>query len=345
MPLDLKDALTHGRAPPPSPFTLVPRLPPPENFTPSHSVFLFHAQARVGRHQQRAAAMSDDFLFDDDIILDEAALAILDAEESKYFGSVANVQSHPRPAPTQSTPPPAKRQRTDDDGGWKHPATGISSGGGKLTLRNQKRSDSFYEDLPDISLAGDGVYGVLSQGSRPPQNSNPTSVKTVKNPLGQRSLPVGFQQPVPAPAPSPLPRERTSGFNQNRPPPRPPPPWTHTPPNRPQPQQQNRQQQSSHPQQQNQNQTRGPVPAAGSFPPQSIRPQNLGHGRNVNIPRQQQQARRVTPALSHPSQARPSIAVGGGTSTDKDLQDEVTRLRVQLEQVRGHGVNTFDLYH
>ena len=101
--------------------------------------------------------MSDDFFFDDDIILDEVALAILDAEESKYFGSIANAQLNPRPAPTQPTPPPAKRQRKDGDGVWKHPATGSGNGSGKLASQIQKRTDSFYEDLPDISLAGDGV--------------------------------------------------------------------------------------------------------------------------------------------------------------------------------------------
>ena len=297
--------------------------------------------------------MSDDFLFDDDIVLDEAALAILDAEESKYFGSVANVQPDPRPAPTQPTPPPAKRQRTDGGGGWKHPVTGIGGGSGKLTSRNQKRSDSFYEDLPDISLAGDGVYGVYSQGRQTPQDSNPTSSATnTKNPLGQRTVSAGFQQPAPAPAP--LPREQTSSLNQNRPPPRPPPQRTHTPPsnfphnpnnsNRPQPQQQHRQQQPPHLQQQNPNQTRGPVPRIGSVPPQPNRPQqNLGPGRNVNVPRQQpqyQQARHITPAPVHPAQSGPPNANGG--VSDKDLQGEVAALRAQLEQVRGHGI-TVDL--
>jgi len=293
--------------------------------------------------------MSDDFLFDDDIVLDEAALAILDAEESKYFGSIANAQLNPRPAPTQPAPPPAKRQRTDGDGGWKHPATGIGGGSGKLVSRIQRRSDSFYEDLPDIALAGDGVYGVYSQGSQPPQNPNLTSsagVKNTKNPLGQRSLSSGFQQPTPAPAP--LPRERTPSLNQNRPPPRPPPQRTHTPPsniphnpnnsNRPQPQVQYRPQ--PHPQQQNPNQARGPAPRTGPIPQQS-RTQSLGPGRNVNVPRQQQ-PRHITPAPAHPVPPRPPNTVGGSIS-DKDLQDEVAKLRSQLEQVRGLETTTTDL--
>jgi hypothetical protein len=286
--------------------------------------------------------MSDDFLFDDDIVFDEAALAILDAEESKYLSSLANVESNPRPAPTQPAPPPAKRQRTDGDGGWKHPPTGIGNGSGKLA----KRSDSFYEDLPDISLAGDGVYGVYSQGSQPPQSSNlafSVGVKNVQNPLGQRSLPTPLQQPAPTSVPPP--RERILNTNQNRPPP---PQRTYTPPSnllhnpnnssRPQPQPQARQQQPLHPQHQNPNQTRVPVPRTGSVPPQPNRPQNLGLGRNVNVPRQQprqQQARHVTSVPPHPAQSRPSDPINGGVP-DKDLQDEIARLRTQLEQVRGH---------
>ena len=301
----------------------------------------------------RAAAMSDDFLFDDDIVLDEATLAILDAEESKYFGSVAGVQSNLRPAPTQPTPPPAKRQRTDDDGGWKHPATGSGNGSGKLVSRNQKRSDSFYEDLPDISLAGDGVYGVYSQGSHPPQSSNvipSAAVKNIHNPLGRRSLSGGFQQLAiaPAPAPTPPPRERTSSLNQSRQPPRPPPQsnLTHNPSNsnRPQPQHQHRQQ-PPHPQQQTPNQTRGPVSRTGPIPPQPNRPQHLGLGRNINVLRQQpqqQQARHVTPVPAHPAQSTSSNPVGG-TISDKHLHDEVARLRVQLERVRGCGITIIDL--
>jgi len=286
--------------------------------------------------------MSDDFLFDD-IVLDADALAILDAEEYKYFGTVANVQSNPRPAPTQPTPPPAKRQRTGDNGGWKDPAKNVGGGSGRIVSKNQKRSDSFYEDLPDISLAGDGVYGVYSQGSQPLQSSS--AAKNVKNPLGQRSQSTVFQQavPIPAPVPAPLLRERTSSLNQNRPPPRPPPQRTHTPPsnvphnpnnsNRPQSQQEHRQQQPFHPHQRHPNQTRGPVPRIGVVPPQPNRPQNVGPGRNVNISRQQpvqQEAQRVTPAPVH---SRPPN-VSGNDARDKDSQDEIEKLRAQLEQVR-----------
>ena len=279
--------------------------------------------------------MSDDYLFDDDLVLDEDALAILDAEESKYLGTLAHVQSNPHPAPTQPTPPPAKRQRTDDDGGWKPTTTaattgGIGGGSSKHVSQGVKRSDSFYEDLPNISLAGDGVYDVYSQGSQPAQNSDVISsgVKNVGNPLGQRSQPGGLQQFVLAPAP--LLREQTSSLNPGRQPPRPPPQRTLTPPsnvlhnpnnsNRPQPQQQ----------------TKGQVPRTTSVPPQPDRLHNVGPGRNLNLLRQQPQneARRFTPA--QPLQSRYSN-VGGG-APDKDLQEELVRLRAQLEQVRGTAV-------
>ena len=115
-----------------------------------------------------------------------------------------------------------RSDRTDDDGGWKHSTTGIGNRSGKLISRNQKRSDSFYEDLPDISLAGDRVYGVFSQGSRPARSSNAVpspGVENMQNPLGRISLSGGFQQlaiapapapaPTPTPAPTPAPRERT----------------------------------------------------------------------------------------------------------------------------------------
>ena len=303
--------------------------------------------------------MSDDYFFDDDIVLDADALAVLDAEESKYFGTVANVHTNPRPAPTQPTPPPAKRRRTDDDGRWKHANTGIGGGSGNLVSQNLKRSDSFFEGLPDISLAGDGVYGVHSQGSQPPQSSNLASsiVKNAKKPLDQKSPSTSFQQPAPAPIPAPasLLRERTSNSNQHRPPLRPPPQRTHTPPsnvphnpnhsNRPQPQQL-RQQQPPHPQQQDQNQTKGPAPRTGSVPPQPNRPQSLGPGRNVNVPRQlpQQVARQFAAAPVQSVASRPPNAVGGGTA-DKDLQDEVAKLRAQLELVRGSAIATFCIFH
>lgn len=272
--------------------------------------------------------MSDDYLFDDDIVLDEHALAILDAEESKYAGSVATLQSNPPPrhTPTRPVPPPAKRRRTDDGGGWEHPSNTpvvvvAVAGSSKLVSQTLKRSDSFYEGLPNISLAGDGVYDVYSQGSQLPQNSD---AKNVGNPSGQRS------QPAPAPSPN----ERTSSSVQNRPPQRPALQRTLTPPsnvhpnpnnsNRPQPQQQPKQQQ----------QTRGLLPGSGSLPPQQNRAQNVGLGRNVNLPRQHEARQSV--------QSRPPNVASG--ASDRGLQEEVGRLRAQLELVRRPVITTFRIY-
>lgn len=72
---------------------------------------------------------SDDYLFDD-IVLDEETLADIDSKEQQYLTQVAQ--------------PPAKRQKTDN--GWKPVAA-------------QARAPvSNDEDLPEISIHGDGTY-------------------------------------------------------------------------------------------------------------------------------------------------------------------------------------------
>ena len=112
----------------------------------------------------------------------------------------------------------------DGDGGQKCPVTGTGNGSGKLELRNQTRSGSFYEDLPDISLAGDGVYGVYSQGSHPARSLNfipPAGVKNIQNPLARDRRLVCFKTCPAGPAlvlsesPTHVPREWTSSLNQN----------------------------------------------------------------------------------------------------------------------------------
>ena len=49
-----------------------------------------------------------------------------------------------------------------DDEGGRHPTTGIGDGSSKLLLQNQGNSGTFDVDLPNISLAGDGVYSQVS---------------------------------------------------------------------------------------------------------------------------------------------------------------------------------------
>jgi hypothetical protein len=73
---------------------------------------------------------SDDYFLDDDIVLDDQTLAVLDSAEQKYL--------------TQAVvPPPPKRQKTDN--GWK----AVSS---RATVADD------HEDLPEISVHGDGSY-------------------------------------------------------------------------------------------------------------------------------------------------------------------------------------------
>ncbi|KAJ7217952.1 hypothetical protein GGX14DRAFT_598835 [Mycena pura] len=78
---------------------------------------------------------SDDYFFDD-IVLDDTTLAVLDSEERKYL--------------SQAVPPPAKRQKTDT--GWKP----VVRPGHANAVANDN------EDLPEISVGGDGSYTVRS---------------------------------------------------------------------------------------------------------------------------------------------------------------------------------------
>lgn len=126
--------------------------------------------------------MSDfDDYFSDDLILDESTLAALDAEEDRFK------QSQQHPPPTQPGPPP-KRQKTDQ--GWKH----------------STQSDSFYEDLPEISVTGDGSYGVATlpntarvQTPVAPRNRVPSRGRpSAPLPQGQRPQPPSQRQQPPA---------------------------------------------------------------------------------------------------------------------------------------------------
>ena len=125
--------------------------------------------------------------------------------------------------PDSTCSPSGEVTRMDGDGGRKCPVTGTGDGSGKFVSRNQTRSGSFYEDLPDISPVGDGVYGVYSQGSHPAQSLNfipPAGVKNIQNPLARDRRLVRFEI-FPAPAlvlaPTHVPHGWTSSLNQNRP--------------------------------------------------------------------------------------------------------------------------------
>jgi hypothetical protein len=84
--------------------------------------------------------MQDDEYFDDEFELNEEALAALDREEQKYALSVTQNASH------RSTPPPSKRLRTEH--GWT-PGQG-----------NYPPDFEELDNLPEISVQGDGTYGL-----------------------------------------------------------------------------------------------------------------------------------------------------------------------------------------
>ncbi|KAF9012415.1 hypothetical protein BDQ17DRAFT_1405087 [Cyathus striatus] len=78
----------------------------------------------------------DDFddYFDDDIVLDDEALAVLDNEEKRFLSQVV---------PSALSPPPSKRLKTATS--WV-PGLGIQT------------DDTDFEDLPEISVAENGTY-------------------------------------------------------------------------------------------------------------------------------------------------------------------------------------------
>src|ERR1700753_1431287 len=83
--------------------------------------------------------MSDDDFYNDKIVVSEEALAI----KAEYF---AAIQASIRSSPTPTQPPPAKRRRTGDKKGWKHPVIGTTGGSGKPGP-HRERSEKI---LPDI---------------------------------------------------------------------------------------------------------------------------------------------------------------------------------------------------
>ena len=82
---------------------------------------------------------SDDY-FTDDFVLDDNALAVLEEEEKKYIGTQDIRLSY--------VPPPPKRLKTAT--GWRH---------GPTTNRRAETIDDL-DDLPEISVHGDGSYGL-----------------------------------------------------------------------------------------------------------------------------------------------------------------------------------------
>lgn len=118
---------------------------------------------------------SDDYF--DDIVLDDEALAVLDAEEDKFKASQAaqanSLPHHPQPIPQQysrnfAPVPPAKRQKTAN--GWRAPVQPqpppLAPPRAPVPVARAPTAYSIEDlDLPEISVR-DGFYGVQKGSSQ-----------------------------------------------------------------------------------------------------------------------------------------------------------------------------------
>jgi len=97
---------------------------------------------------------SDDYGFDE-FELDEETLAILDQEEQKYLLNLNKpdtTRALAAKTPDIVEEPVNKRHKTDT--GWK------SRSGAHYALNDD------YDDLPEISVSGDGTYGIRTTGAK-----------------------------------------------------------------------------------------------------------------------------------------------------------------------------------
>ncbi|KAJ7178430.1 hypothetical protein C8R43DRAFT_1117814 [Mycena crocata] len=120
-------------------------------------------------------AGSDDFYLGDDIVFDDQTLAVLESAEQKYL--------------TQAiSGPPPKRQKTEQ--GWK------PTGKGCATV------DDNFEELPEISVHGDGSYAV--RGATKGQNT------TIPKPQQRVATTPTVRRPTSHSRPEPQSRPRDS---------------------------------------------------------------------------------------------------------------------------------------
>jgi hypothetical protein len=120
---------------------------------------------------------SDDY-FDEELVLNDEDLAVLDEEEQKYARAITQT----RPL----VPPPTKRQKTE--GGWRpgHESYQVED----------------LEDLPEISVQGDGTYGIggasLGNTSRLTPAQEPTMiVQPSRLTRGNSRISSGSSSPIP----------------------------------------------------------------------------------------------------------------------------------------------------
>ncbi|KAH8074199.1 hypothetical protein BXZ70DRAFT_963846 [Cristinia sonorae] len=111
--------------------------------------------------------MSDDSYFGDDLILDDDLIAVLDAEEEKHLSLQPQAA---KPAIVRHTPPPLKKQKINHD--WSHKPT---------PLQHSASVDDFG-DLPEISIQGDGTYGVAVSSNISRSNSIAANTRPIAGP-------------------------------------------------------------------------------------------------------------------------------------------------------------------
>ena len=145
----------------------------------------------------------DDF-FTDDIIFDDQTLALLDECEQKFASQIR--------LPAKRDSPPPKRQKTTNESGARRYGTGFVED---------------WEDLPEISVRGDGTYG-LQAAALSVATNRPTSQATVARVNGPvvasaqaqpatRSS-IGTGQPGRSRVPTPAITRAPSASSQTRPP-------------------------------------------------------------------------------------------------------------------------------
>ncbi len=145
---------------------------------------------------------SDDYFFgDDDFVLDEKTIAALDLEEHKWRQqqTQATTSGQRRPVSQEARQPSPKRRKTS------HEAT---PEGLIPQIRAVTVGDDYDEDLPDISIIGDGAYNL------------PVAQRASAN--GLAAQPRGAQQSHPHASTSNHRPARVPGYPPRAPPPAPP---------------------------------------------------------------------------------------------------------------------------
>ena len=133
---------------------------------------------------------SDDYGYDD-FVLDEQTLAALDQAEQNYQNSLPKPLVHSEPVNKRHSEPVNKRHKTET--GWK-------AGYGSANYLD----DDNFDNLPEISVRGDGSYSIRTTTANQKVNPRPKAKETHK----VSTVPsVGFSSSsthFPPPEPKPL---------------------------------------------------------------------------------------------------------------------------------------------